>query len=143
MTKLGTLIAAAAAAFLLAACAPQYEAEAPIVGWTCMPGFGGCDGYGGHYTPPPATVGLPFKWEMYLGCNAVYKGVSGIEIQTGRLPPGLEIELTDVWRIVGVPTRAGSFSFQVLFQSIYCTSDANHPNYVDWSGQYTIVVTGS
>lgn len=140
MAKLGTLIAAAAAAFLLAACAQQYEAEAPTVGWTCLPGFGLCS-YGGHDQQTNATVGLPFKLELRAGCNTGQWNLAGVEIETGRLPPGLEYDPAQ-YAIVGVPTRAGSFSFQALFRGISCPG-SNYLPYGDWSGQYTIVATGS
>ena len=139
MNKLGILIAAAAAA-LLSGCA-QYEAEAPIVGWTCLPSYGGCDEYGSSYPTANATVGLPFEWRLTARCNTGEWNLVAAEIQTGRLPPGLEIEPT-YFRIVGVPTRAGSFSFQVLFRGISCPG-SNYLPYGDWSANYTIVATGS
>ncbi|MGH6933531.1 MAG: hypothetical protein ACREEE_13985 [Dongiaceae bacterium] len=142
MTKVGTFIAAAAAAVLLAGCAQQYEEEAPIVGWTCLPGYGHCE-YGDHYRTINATVGLPFQWTFLAGCNSGQWTVEVVEIQTGRLPPGLEIASDGGPRnIVGVPTRAGSFSFQMLFRGISCPGSNYLPN-GDWGGQYTIVVTGS
>ena len=138
MTKLGNLIAAAAAAFLLSGCAQQYEEEAPIVGWICLPAYGySC---GGDYQVN-ATVGLPFEWPLRAKCNPAPWFWGNPELQTGRLPPGLEIASDGGPRnIVGVPTRAGSFSFQILFRGFQCPGGTYND---DYARQYTIVVTGS
>jgi hypothetical protein len=129
-------------ALLLAmiACA-QYEEPAPIVGWTCMPTFGGCDMYGTPASTLNVTVGLPVEWRLVAGCNTGHWDLASVEIQTGRLPPGLEFEYY-TYNIVGVPTRAGSFSFQVLFRGIQCPG-SNYLPYGDYTANFTIIATGS
>jgi hypothetical protein len=135
------LVGALAPLLTVAACA-QYEEPAPIVGWTCMPGYGGCDEYGTPASTANAVVGLPFEWGLLAKCTTTTQwGLQSVEISTGRLPPGLEIEPTR-FSIVGVPTRAGSFSFQVSFRGIECPG-SNYLPYGDHSWNYTIVVTGS
>ena len=139
MTRFG-IGGAVLAAAVLAGCA-QYEQPAPIVGWTCMPGYGGCDEYGSPSSTAHATVGLPFEWRLTARCNTGEWNLTAAEVQTGRLPPGLDIE-PDKFRIVGVPTRAGSFSFQMMFRGISCPG-SNYLPYGDYSASYTIVVTGN
>ena len=133
-------VCALALMLMVVGCA-QYDQPAPIVGWTCMPAYGGCDEYGGNYTTANATVGLPFDWRLTARCNTGTWSVDSAVVNTGRLPPGLEIE-PEYFRIVGVPTRAGSFSFQILLRGISCPG-ASYFAYGDWSTSYTIVVTGS
>ena len=147
MTKIGGIImmigrTVGALALLLAmwSCA-QYEQEAPLVGWTCMPTYGGCDEYGTPASTYNAVVGLPVEWRLVAHCNTGTWSVAAAEVSTGRLPPGLEIE-PQYFRIVGVPTRAGSFSFQMLFRGIECPGASYFP-YGDWNSNYTIIVTGS
>jgi hypothetical protein len=138
--RIGRTVGALALLLAMWSCA-QYEEPAPIVGWTCLPSYGGCDEYGGNYTTANATVGLPFEWRLTARCNTGTWNVAAAEVGTGRLPPGLEIE-PQYFRIVGVPTRAGSFSFQMLFRGISCPG-SNYLPYGDWNTNYTIVVTGS
>ena len=138
--KIGPLVGALAPLLAMWSCA-QYEEPAPIVGWTCLPSYGGCDEYGSHYTTANATVGLPFEWRLTARCNTGTWTVAAAEVNTGRLPPGLEIE-PGYFRIVGVPTRAGSFSFQILLRGIECPGASYFP-YGDWTQSYTIVVTGN
>ena len=136
MAKIASLIAAIAAVVILGGMRP--EAEAQTVGWTCLPNYGGC---GAQTSTANATVGLPFEWRLTAHCNTGEWYVGSAEIQTGRLPPGLEIE-PEFFRIVGVPTRAGSFSFQMLLRGIECPG-SNYLPYGDWTLQNTIVVTGN
>jgi hypothetical protein len=133
----------------LAACAVQEYEEAPIVGWTCLPTYGGCGAYGMPQSVAYATVGLPFEWMVLAGCNTAESWYyAGTTIDTGRLPPGLEFSLptTNVPRggeqILGVPTRAGSFSFQVVHKDINC-SGASYYAFGDLTAQYTIEVRGN
>ena len=86
-------------------------------------------------------LGLPFEWRLVARCNTGTWNVAAAEVNTGRLPPGLEIE-PEYFRIVGVPTRAGSFSFQMLFRGIECPGSHYLP-YGDYNASYTITVTGS
>ena len=138
MTKLG-VVAFIAVAVLLSSLARHHTATAQIVGWTCLPGYGGCDEYGNPYTTTAnATVGLPFEWHLVAGCNTGDWNLAAVELQTGRLPPGLEFEYY-TYNIVGVPTRAGSFSFRLLFRGINCPGVAIS----DWTRDYTIVATGN
>ena len=103
MTKLG-VVAFIAVAVLLSSLARHHTATAQIVGWTCLPGYGGCDEYGNPYTTTAnATVGLPFEWHLVAGCNTGDWNLAAVELQTGRLPPGLEFEYY-TYNIVGVPT---------------------------------------
>jgi len=131
------------------ACAVEEYEEAAIVGWTCLPTYGGCGEYGMPQSLAHATVGLPFQWTMLAGCNTAESWYyAGTIIDTGRLPPGLEFSLptTDVplggEEIAGVPTRAGSFSFQVVHRDINCTGAA-YLAYGDLTAQYTIEVRGN
>ena len=138
MTKLG-VVAFIAVAVLLSSLARHHPATAQIVGWTCLPGYGGCDEYGNPYTTTAnATVGLPFEWHLVAGCNTGDWNLAAVDLQTGRLPPGLEFEYY-TYNIVGVPTRAGSFSFQLLFRGINCPGVPIS----DWTRDYTIVTTGN
>ncbi|HEX6102438.1 MAG TPA: hypothetical protein VF031_05270 [Alphaproteobacteria bacterium] len=138
MTKLG-VVAFIAVVVLLSSLARHHTATAQIVGWTCLPGYGGCDEYGNPYTTTAnATVGLPFEWHLVAGCNTGDWNLAAVELQTGRLPPGLEFEYY-TYNIVGVPTRAGSFSFRLLFRGINCPGVAIS----DWTRDYTIVATGN
>ena len=140
MTKLGVL-AFVAVIVLLSSLARHQMATAQIVGWTCMPTFGGCDEYGTPASTANAVVGLPFQWNLVAGCNTGQWDLQSAELNTGRLPPGLEFEYnTD--NIVGVPTRAGSFSFQMLFRGISCPG-SNYRPYGDSTANFTIVVTGN
>lgn len=141
MTRFVFLAVAIAAALLMYGWEAQREAAAQTVGWTCLPGYGGCDEYGTPASTANATVGLPFEWRLTAKCNTGEWYVDSVTVNTGRLPPGLEIE-PDKFRIVGVPTRAGSFSFQMLFRGISCPGSAYLP-YGDWSANYTIIATGS
>jgi hypothetical protein len=138
--KTGRLIGGLIAILVAAGCA-QYQQEASIVGWTCLPNYGGCDEYGSAVSSAYATVGLPFEWRLTARCNTGTWSVAAAEVSTGRLPPGLEIE-QQYFRIVGVPTRAGSFSFQMLFRGIECPG-SNYLPYGDYNASYTITVTGS
>jgi hypothetical protein len=139
--RIGRTVGALAPLLAMWSCA-QYEEPAPIVGWTCLPSYGGCDEYGSNYTTANATVGLPFEWALFAKCSTTREwGLQSVEINTGRLPPGLEIEPTR-FSMVGVPTRAGSFSFQILFRGIECPG-SNYLPYGDWTQSYTIVVTGN
>ena len=140
LKRIARLVGALAPLLLVGACA-QYEEPAPIVGWVCLPSYVGCDEYGGNYTTANATVGLPFEWRLTARCNTGTWSVDSATVSTGRLPPGLEIE-PGYFRIVGVPTRAGSFSFQMAFRGISCPG-SNYLPYCDWNSNYTIVVTGS
>jgi len=101
--RIGRTVGALALLLAMWSCA-QYEQEAPLVGWTCMPTYGGCDEYGGSYTTANATVGLPFEWRLRAGCNTGQWNLASAEVNTGRLPPGLEID-PSYFQIVGVPTR--------------------------------------
>jgi hypothetical protein len=132
------LAAGALAASLLSGGSLGRAAAQSLVGWTCLPGYGGCDEYGNPYTTTAnATVGLPFEWHLVAGCNTGGWNLAAVELQTGRLPPGLEFDHT--YNIVGVPTRAGSFSFQLLFRGITCPGVPIS----DWTRDYTIVATGN
>jgi hypothetical protein len=138
LRKIGVL-AFIAVIVLLSTPARHQAATAQIVGWTCLPNYGGCDGYGNPYTTTAnATVGLPFEWHLVAGCNSGQWNLQSVELNTGRLPPGLEFEY-HTYNIVGVPTRAGSFSFQLLFRGIDCPGVPIS----DWTRDYTIVVTGN
>jgi hypothetical protein len=153
LTSLCSVLARACLCLLLvqavAACAVETYEEPATVGWTCLPTYGGCGGYGMPQTVAHATVGLPFEWTVLAGCNTgdgwYY---SGTLIDTGRLPPGLEFSLptTNVplggEQIVGVPTRGGSFSFQVVHKDINC-SGASYLAFGDLTAQYTIEVRGN
>jgi hypothetical protein len=130
----------ALALLLVAACA-QYEEPAPLVGWTCLPTYGGCDMYGSPATQANAVVGLPFEWRLVASCNTGSWNLDSAVVNTGRLPPGLDID-PSYFQIVGVPTRAGSFSFQMLFRGISCPG-SNYLPYGDYTASFTIVVTGS
>ena len=134
--RIGRTVGALALLLAMWSCA-QYEEPAPIVGWTCLPSYGGCDEYGGNYTTANATVGLPFEWRLTARCNTGTWTVQAAEVGTGRLPPGLEIE-PQYFRIVGVPTRAGSFSLPMLFRGIECPG-SNYRPYGDSTANFTIV----
>ena len=134
-------LAGALAPFLVAAGCAQYEEAAPIVGWTCLPTYGGCDEYGTPASTLNVTVGLPVEWRLVAGCNTGHWNLQSAEVQTGRLPPGLDFEYY-TYKIVGVPTRAGSFSFQVLFRGIECPG-SNYLPYGDYTANFTIIATGS
>ena len=138
--RLARLVAALALLLIAGACA-QYEEPAPIVGWTCLPTYGGCDMYGAPSSQANAVVGLPFQWRLVAACNTGEWNLNAAVLNTGRLPPGLDFEYY-TYNIVGVPTRAGSFSFQMLFRGISCPGSAYLP-YGDWSANYTIIATGS
>jgi hypothetical protein len=138
--RVARLVGALAPLLLVGACA-QYEEPAPIVGWTCMPSYGGCDEYGNSYATANATVGLPFEWRLRAGCNTGQWNLQSAVVNTGRLPPGLEID-PSYFQIVGVPTRAGSFSFQILLRGISCPGASYFP-YGDWTRELTIIVTGN
>ena len=84
---------------------------------------------------------------MRADCNPGSMVSGSAELQTGRLPPGLDCRHnTDpsvdlgYSDIVGVPTRAGSFSFQILFRGFSCPASNDNG---DYTRQYTIVVTGN
>ncbi|MDF2764407.1 MAG: hypothetical protein K0S81_1401, partial [Rhodospirillales bacterium] len=77
---------------LLSSLARHHTATAQIVGWTCLPTFGGCDEYGTPASTANATVGLPFAWHLVAGCNTGQWDLASAELNTGRLPPGLEFE---------------------------------------------------
>lgn len=133
----------------MAACAIEQYQEPAIVGWTCMPTYGGCGEYGMSQSVAHATVGLPFRWTMLASCNSAESWYySGTVIDTGRLPPGLEFSAPTSGaylggeEIVGVPTRAGSFSFQVVHRDISCDG-ANYMPYGNLTMQYTIEVRGN
>jgi hypothetical protein len=117
------------------------RATAQIVGWTCLPTYGGCDEYGTPASTANAVVGLPFQWNLVAGCNTAQWDLQSADLNTGRLPPGLEFEYY-TYNIVGVPTRAGSFSFQMLFRGISCPG-SNYRPYGDSTANFTIVVTGN
>ena len=143
MTKLSVL-AFITVIVLLSSLARHHTATAQSVGWTCLPSFGGCDESGSPLSTTTAVVGLPFEWFVLAKCNTAQWTVQSVELATGRLPPGLEFgngyypnEI-----IAGVPTRAGSFSFQILFRGISCPG-ANFLPYGDWTQSYTITVTGN
>ena len=138
MTRLGIWTCAAVAAILLYAGAERPAPAQSIVGWTCLPGYGGCDEFGNPSTFANATVGLPFEWHLVAGCNTGGWNLAAVELQTGRLPPGLEFEY-QTYSIVGVPARAGSFSFRLLFRDINCPGVPIS----DWTRDYTIVATGN
>jgi hypothetical protein len=138
--KLLRLVSALALLLAIWACA-QYEQAAPLVGWTCMPTYGGCDEYGTPASTAYATVGLPFEWRLVAHCNTGQWNLQSAELSTGRLPPGLDFEYY-TYRITGVPTRAGSFSFQMLFRGVECPG-SNYLPYGDTTANFTIVVTGS
>ncbi|MGH6933533.1 MAG: putative Ig domain-containing protein [Dongiaceae bacterium] len=139
MAKIASLIAAIAAAVILGGM--QHETEAQTSGWTCLPGFGHCTDYGdGHNPTVNATVGLPFELPFLAGCNTGQWTYGSVEIQTGRLPPGLDFD-NSTFNIVGVPTRAGSFSFRILFRGIYCPGGDYFNG--DHAANYTIVATGN
>lgn len=111
--------------------------------WTCFATFGGCDAVNLTYPQVNATVGLPFKWELRAGCDTGQWTLAGVEFQTGRLPPGLEYDPAQ-YAIVGVPTLAGSFSFQVLLRGLSCPGSRYRPGGDgDWAKNYTITVTGN
>ena len=142
MARIGGCAAVLISAFtvgsLLSGGPVEKAAAQSIVGWTCLPGYGGCDEYGNPYTTMAnAVVGLPFEWHLVAGCNTGGWNLAAVELQTGRLPPGLEVDHT--YNIVGVPTRAGSFSFQLLFRGINCPGVPIS----DWTRDYTIVTTGN
>ncbi|MGH6933532.1 MAG: hypothetical protein ACREEE_13990 [Dongiaceae bacterium] len=137
VAKIASLIAAIAAALILGGMRP--DAQAQTVGWTCLPNYNGCEpGTGG--LAANATVGLPFERRLVAGCNTGQWTYGSVELQTGRLPPGLDFDST--FNIVGVPTRGGSFSFQLLFHGLLCPGSEYLPE-GDWSSPYTIVVTGN
>lgn len=138
--RLVRTVAALALLALASGCA-QYEEPAPLVGWTCMPTFGGCDMYGTPASTLNVVVGLPVEWLVVANCNTGHWRLQSAEVQTGRLPPGLELD-TYSYKIVGVPTRAGSFSFQVLFRGIECPG-SNYLPYGDYTANFTIIATGS
>ena len=140
MTKLGAL-AFIAAIVLLSSLARHHAATAQIVGWTCLPTYGGRDEYGTPASTANAVVGLPFQWNLVAGCNTAQWNLQSADLNTGRLPPGLEFE-PYTYNIVGVPTRAGSFSFQMLFRGISCPG-ANYLPYGDYTANFTIVATGN
>jgi hypothetical protein len=140
VTKLRVL-AFIAVIVLLSSLARHQTATAQIVGWTCLPTFGGCDEYGTPSSTANATVGLPFEWHLVAGCNTGQWNLASAELNTGRLPPGLEFEYY-TYNIVGVPTRAGSFSFQMLFRGISCPG-SNYLPYGDYTANFTIVATGN
>lgn len=129
-------------ALALGSCTTEdYDQEATIVGWTCMPSYGGCDSYGMNQTVAHATVGWPFEWVLLASCNTGDWNLEWNELATGKLPPGLEFaEEGD--HIVGVPTRAGSFSFTVTHHGISCPN-ASYMPYGDLTGYYTIEVRGN
>jgi hypothetical protein len=129
------------AAALLSGGSPERATAQSIVGWTCLPTFGGCDEYGTPASTANAVVGLPFKWDLVAGCNTAQWDLQSADLNTGRLPPGLEFEYY-TYNIMGVPTRAGSFSFQMLFRGISCPG-ANYLPYGDYTANFTIVVTGN
>ena len=135
------LAAGVFAASVLPGASPQRAAAQSIVGWTCLPTYGGCDEYGTPASTVNAVVGLPFKWDLVAGCNTGQWNLQSAELNTGRLPPGLEFEYYTS-NIVGVPTRAGSFSFQMLFRGIECPG-SNYRPYGDSTANFTIVVTGN
>ncbi len=142
MARLGRLVGIVAA-FLVAGIFARPEAEAQTAGgWACFPGFGRCT-IGGfdHEGTTNATVGLSFEWQLQAGCNTGQWNLEGVEIHTGRLPPGLEYDPAQ-YAIIGVPTRAGSFSFEFLFRGVSCPGSNFRP-YEDWTRNYTIIVTGS
>lgn len=129
--------AAVLAGSLLSGVSFERAAAQSLVG--CLPGYGGCDEYGNPYaTTANATVGLPFEWHLMAGCNTGDWNLAAVELQTGRLPPGLEFEYY-TYNIVGVPTRAGSFSFRLLFRGINCPGVPIS----DWTRDHTIVATGN
>ncbi len=64
--------------------------------------------------------------------------MAGVEILTGRLPPGLDL-VHGPTKIIGVPTRAGSFSFQVVVRGPICAGET----LADFANNFTIVVTGN
>jgi hypothetical protein len=141
MRKLG-VVALIAVVVLLGGLARHHSATAQqAVGWTCLPTFGGCDEYGTASSTANATVGLPFQWNLVAGCNTGQWNLASAELNTGRLPPGLEFEY-HTYNIVGVPTRAGSFSFQMLFRGISCPG-SNYLPYGDYTANFTIVATGN
>ncbi len=109
--------------------------------WTCGPHFFICDGNGGINVQMRPPVGLPFRWVLRAGCDTGPWTLTGVEISTGRLPPGLEFDPAE-YAIAGVPTRAGSFSFQVVFRGLSCPGSNEYPDGVKYDN-YTIVVTGN
>ena len=141
MTRLGIWSCAAVAAILLYAGAERPAPAQNIVGWTCLPTYGGCDEYGTPASMANAVVGLPFEWHLVAACNTGEWNLNAAALTTGRLPPGLELQYYS-YNIVGVPTRAGSFSFQMLFQGISCPG-GNYLPYGDYTANFTIVVTGN
>ncbi|MGH6933534.1 MAG: hypothetical protein ACREEE_14000 [Dongiaceae bacterium] len=136
MAKLGALVVMLAA-ILSANGLAHREAEAQTIGWGCLPSYTDCGG--GQVGN--STVGLPFEWRLTAWCPTAVNewSVAAVEIQAGRLPPGLELQPSFPFRIVGVPTRAGSFSFQVMLRGIYCPGAIN----TDFASNYTITVTGN
>jgi hypothetical protein len=80
------------AASLLSGASPDRAAAQNIVGWTCLPTFGGCDEYGTPASTANAVVGLPFEWHLVAGCNTGDWNLNAAGLNTGRLPPGLEFE---------------------------------------------------
>lgn len=136
MARLGRLVGIVAA-ILVAGGVAQQETVAQTDGWTCLPNYssyGICKGV----SELSGIVGLPFARHLSAGCNTGNWSLTGVEIQTGRLPPGLDFDYS-TFDIVGVPTRAGSFSFQVLVRGANCEGDTR----ADFTRNYTIVVTGS
>ena len=63
---------------------------------------------------PPADVGVPYDFTFLPGLEEIFNAYSGITITTstsGDVPPGLTVSNSS--RVSGVPTRAGSYTFQI------------------------------
>lgn len=128
---------------LLSGCAPTQTYTAPQKdGLVRYPTYGGWDEYGTPMTTRHATVGLPFEWQAVISCRP--KGTNPTFIArlvSGRLPPGLEFRKESPYTndIVGVPTRAGSWSFRIKFENITC----NYRSWGDYEADFTIITKGN
>jgi putative Ig domain-containing protein len=134
------VLAAGALAVVLLSGGPAERAAAQnAAGWKCLPTFGRCDESGAANKTVKAAVGQQFEWRAAAVCATGPWGVGWLDVQSGSLPPGLFIE-PSVWAIFGVPTQAGSYSFQIVFHGISCPG--SNPPSGDHTASFTIVVTG-
>ena len=105
----------------------------------CTPaGSGGAGGSGGFrvfYPEAPAKVGKHFQVKPAADCkrddgNDARWTSAGASIESGALPPGLELE---DGAINGAPTKPGSYSARIAVTGVTCAGKAVDDQHVDVS----------
>jgi hypothetical protein len=131
----------------VAGCVPAISSRTQEPGLYRRPGFGweqqgDVDHRGRFYSWWALTgklygnVGLPFEAAPTAKCVGSGWTADVLEIVTGALPPGLRISGL---HIVGVPTRAGDWYFQVRIKNVQCAGKY----YGDYTQNVNIATTGS